>query len=181
MKSAQLQPIIEKIATDHGLNRSEVAAKANVGRSYLSNLLSKHPEKEVGNVVLRKFKNAFPAYFPEKNKKEQKAEGSGYSNLSEQALLNLTESNKTLAESNVILARSHEELIKMAKSGLTGGEEKQTLLASVSMLQALQEYTVSLVSEVKKITPQEAAAQLGIIANRIHGRRKKSSVAGGDK
>lgn len=72
MKAGELRDIIEKIEKAQKLNLVEISAKADVNRSYLSNLLNEDEEKAITTKLYRKFQNAFPVYFPKSNKTNKK-------------------------------------------------------------------------------------------------------------
>ncbi|HTE31658.1 MAG TPA: helix-turn-helix transcriptional regulator [Chryseolinea sp.] len=78
-------------------------------------------------------------------------------------LLNLTESNKLLAESNVILARTQEDLATQVKEKrkVTENVDGRILLDVQATLLGVREYVAELAAEVRKTSIQESAAVLG--------------------
>lgn len=92
--------------------------------------------------------------------------------LSMKAIVNLTESNKMMAESQIILARSHEELVQMAKNATASGA-KDTFEAVRAKLLALQEFVIE--HSVKKQpfqSKEEARAALNITTGEILKRKE---------
>lgn len=60
-----------------------------------------------------------------------------YGSLSMRAIVNLTESNKSIAESNASLARSNEELVKMVKQSTADAPSQNDLIVETIRSEAL--------------------------------------------
>lgn len=108
--------------------------------------------------------------------------------LSNLALLNLTESNKALAESNKDLAKAHLQLTENNHL-LTAAVLKNTVNGDpgtspdvIATLQALQEYTAEISAQLNKTTVQKAGAVLGTkMTEKLKALQKKGTRAGADK
>lgn len=136
MKAGELRDIIEKIEKVQKLSLAEISTKADINRSYLSNLLNEDEEKEITDKLYRKFHNAFPAHFPKNNKtnKNVLSETNGkYSPGSDlQTLLrDLSEGNIRREAAVNIIIMTLAELIA-SKSGKSTAYEHSELLKTIA-------------------------------------------------
>lgn len=102
--------------------------------------------------------------FPNSTANEDEAAYGIESNLSSASLLNLTASNKILAESNKILAEANKKLADntiMLTAAVTANVPSGTSLDVLATLEAIREYATELGAELRDTTHQEAAAELG--------------------
>jgi hypothetical protein len=177
-KNNELRELIDLIKHKTGKTQAEIADDAGYKRTYISEALSKPrpPDKLLTKLkltysyVLNADNNGTSDYIMKEPalgyKKDSKP---NKENLSIQAIVNLTESNRMMAESILIdartresLSRSHEELIQMAKGSTVNGAT-ETLQAVGAKLIALQEFVLE--QSVKKApyhSKQEAQASLNI-------------------
>lgn len=63
MKAGQLREIIEEISKREKLSLLDIAAKINSNRSYLSKIINGDAQKDMTDILIRKFTKSFPGYF----------------------------------------------------------------------------------------------------------------------
>jgi hypothetical protein len=167
-KKNELRELLDLIKFKTGKTQADIADEIGYKRTYLSEALSKPspPKKLVTNLRLK-----YQSTLDNKSSDNSEAQALRESpadykkpvkDLSLVAITNLTESNRLMAESQVSLAKSHEDLVAMVKTS-TANAAKETLEAVGAKLLALQEFVIE--QSVKKQpyhSKEEAAAALSI-------------------
>jgi len=170
--NSEFDQLIERIKFATKLNLEGIEKRMNYAKGRLSQVKSKN---QVSERLLKNLENEFRSDLDSIMNEEITPYTKRPSNndpldagqLSIQAIVNLTESNRLMAESQVSLAKSHEELVQMVKNS-TGNVAKETLKAVGAKLLALQEFVIE--QAVKKQSfqsKQEAQAFLNTITNDI--------------
>ena len=143
MTNKELKDIIHEIQKKEKATIIDIVDKADLSRSNFSVFLNSKVEKVVSDNMLYKLTKAYPDYFGSNISNI----GSKQKDLTMQALVNLTESNKklanalnTMADSHKVTANSHAELVMMVKqkNGFTEGVHSQTAEETTALALALR-------------------------------------------
>lgn len=173
-KRSELRELIDLIKFSTGKTQAEIADEIGYKRTYLSEAISKPkaPQKLITTIKLQ-YRGVLeneqkdtsldgPTQAAEPDHKYAKRSAPAKKDLSIIAISNLSESNRLMAESQLSLAKSHEELVMMLKSSIGSGS-KETLEAVGAKLLALQEFVIEQsVTRHKFHSEEEARSTLGI-------------------
>jgi len=91
MNNRELKNIIQEIQRREGIDLTEIAAKVEINRSYLSSFINNKKIKPVSPAYIGKFTKQFPAYFLEVKAEQQKTTDNTSKNKLDEILASLIE------------------------------------------------------------------------------------------
>jgi hypothetical protein len=91
MTNRDLKNIIQQIQTKEGIDLTEIAAKVDINRSYLSSFINNKTLKPVTPVYIGKFTKHFPSYFQGSKKDQQKTTETGSADKLDDIIASLIE------------------------------------------------------------------------------------------
>lgn len=166
MTNGELLNIIEQMGKNGGPTIGEIAANAGLNRSYLSTFINLDKSKPVTKVMLRKLRNAYPAYFGETNKSNDQFAIKD-SNTDNQAIIIDHSLFLQLIAEKEARRLDAEEKAKQAREDLMDAkEEKKELLAIIKEnLTALQISSAKNQEYLVKIYDEQTSDDLVMMDN----------------
>lgn len=178
----ELNDLIETIKKRTKLNEEDISKRMGYNEGYISQTRSrkKVPPKLFNN-LLREFRNELN----ESHKQSETTVSEPEEAYSGKAVLNLTESNRLIAESNASLADSNKELVQMVKRDFTASDPQQSLQDAAAMRLVLLELLSEVGSgkrwkspeEVRAVYRKRIAAALGLTSEEgTHGNSDRKNT-----
>jgi hypothetical protein len=153
--------LVDSVCVNTGKTQEQLATEMGYGKNYISEVLSPTGKitKKFESAFVLKYqgyldypKNSFPVEQNlgkhTKEKKLGKNTRGPESEIANEALMIIAKANDKLAESNLVLSRSNEELVHKIRISSVAEEDKYTLQESVYLLMGLREYMTELASVV---------------------------------